>query len=56
MMSMQGQTGPKKNFRMLAAIAETTSGPWFFKLTGPEKTVANWEPSFEKFLDSIEQK
>ena len=31
-------------------------GPWFFKLTGPEKTVAKWQPSFEQFLDSLEQK
>ena len=47
-------TTPKSNFRMLAAVAETSSGPWFFKLTGPAKTVAKWEPSFHKFLDTIE--
>jgi hypothetical protein len=56
MMSMRGQASLKKHFRMLAAIAETANGPWFLKLTGPEKTVAKWEPSFEKFLDSLEQK
>ena len=29
----------KSNYRMLAAVAEAGSGPWFFKLTGPAKTV-----------------
>jgi hypothetical protein len=54
-MSMQkGQSGTKEHFRMLGAIAETANGPWFFKLTGPEKTVAKWEPSFEKFLESMQ--
>ena len=56
MMSMRGQESLKEHFRMLAAVAETANGPWFFKLTGPEKTVAKWQPSFEQFLDSLEQK
>jgi hypothetical protein len=45
---------PKPNFRMLAAVAETGAGPWFFKLTGPAKTLTKWEPSFHAFLDTIE--
>jgi hypothetical protein len=45
---------PKSTFRMLAAVAETGSGPWFFKLTGPAKTVAKWEPSFHTFLGTIQ--
>ena len=48
------ETKPKTDFRMLAAVAETGNGPWFFKLTGPAKTVAQWEPSFQSFLDSIQ--
>ena len=52
MMPMQ-QVAPKAQFRMLAAIAEAGNGPWFFKLTGPEKTVARWEPSFKSLLNSI---
>jgi hypothetical protein len=56
MMSMQAQARPREHFRMLAAIAETANGPWFFKLTGPQKTVAKWQPSFERFMDSLEQK
>jgi hypothetical protein len=47
-------TKPKTDFRMLAAVAEAGSGPWFFKLTGPAKTVSHWEPSFKSFLDSIQ--
>ncbi len=47
-------TKPKTDYRMLAAVAETESGPWFFKLTGPAKTVAHWDPSFQSFLDTIQ--
>jgi hypothetical protein len=50
---MQQGGQPKPNIRMLGAIAETESGPWFIKLTGPERTVAKWEPSFEAFVDSL---
>jgi hypothetical protein len=46
--------GPSKpDFRMLAAVAEAPGGPWFFKLTGPARTVAKWESSFHLFLDSL---
>jgi len=56
-MQPMGQSeGPKANYRMLGAIAEAKSGPWFFKLIGPAKTVAKWAPSFEVFLNSIQQK
>ena len=48
------ETKPKTDFRMLAAVAEAGNGPWFFKLTGPAKTVTRWEPSFRSFLDSIQ--
>lgn len=48
------ETKPKTDFRMLAAVAEAGNGPWFFKLTGPAKTVTHWEPSFQTFLDSIQ--
>ncbi len=52
---MGSETRSQNNSRMLAAVAETGSGPWFFKLTGPTKTVARWEPSFQTFLDGIRQ-
>ena len=44
---------PKKDYRMLAAIAQTPSGPWFFKLTGPRKTIDKWHRGFLAFLDTI---
>ena len=50
---MSGQTEPLPGFRMLAAVAETSAGPYFFKLTGPEKTVEAWEDEFDRFLQTI---
>lgn len=50
---MMASGPPKPNYRMLGAIVETPSGPWFFKLTGPQNTVAKWEESFNQFTDSI---
>ncbi len=44
----------KQSYRLLGAVAEAGNGPWFFKLTGPAKTVAKWEPSFQSFLDTIQ--
>jgi hypothetical protein len=53
-MGMTQQGGkPKSGVRLLGAIAETGNGPWFIKLTGPERTVAKWKPSFDSFLDSL---
>ncbi|NIR48254.1 hypothetical protein GWO43_07295, partial [candidate division KSB1 bacterium] len=45
----------KPNFRLLAAIVETSGESWFVKLVGPEKTVAKWEESFYDFMNSFEQ-
>lgn len=56
MMAMQASSGAKPHFRMLAAIAESSHGLWFFKLTGPENTIKKWESSFDAFLSSIRQK
>jgi hypothetical protein len=53
MMTMQKNRGSKANFRLLGAIAEAGNGLWFVKLTGPAKTVAKWQSSFESFLESI---
>jgi len=52
--SMIADSKPKTGFRMLAAVAESAGGPWFFKLIGPAKTVARWEGSFQAFLDTVE--
>lgn len=40
-------------YRLLAAVVETSEGPWFFKLVGPEKTIAKWSQSFDQFIKSI---
>ena len=52
---MQQGGKPKPGFRLLGAIVEAENGPWFIKLTGPERTVAKWELSFESFLNSFGQ-
>ena len=41
------------NFRLRAAVIETPNGPYFVKLTGPARTVAAAEKSFEQFLSSV---
>jgi hypothetical protein len=45
--------GPNNGYRMIAAVVETPQGPWFFKLVGPEKTVAKWSGSFDQFLNGM---
>jgi hypothetical protein len=52
---MLAEVKAKPGFRMLGAVAETSSGPWFFRMTGPSKTVARWEPSFQSFLETLQQ-
>jgi hypothetical protein len=43
----------KPNFRLRAGVVETASGPYYIKLTGPEKTVAKWDQAFEQFVSSL---
>jgi hypothetical protein len=52
-MSMGGPTEELPNYALLAAIIETGSGPWFFKTTGPQKTIDYWRPEFEKFAQTF---
>ncbi|WP_437283274.1 hypothetical protein WME90_22650 [Sorangium sp. So ce375] len=48
---------PKPNYALLGAIAETPSGGlWFFKMTGPEKTVTAARPDFDKLVNSLRLK
>jgi hypothetical protein len=44
----------KPGWHMFAAIVETKDGPWYFKLVGPEATVAKWAPSYQAFLNAIQ--
>jgi len=45
----------KPDFRMIAAVLETSQGPYFFKLVGPEQTVAQWAKSFGQFMKSAKR-
>ena len=53
---MMGPSTPKPGYRLLGAIVEGTEGPLFFKLTGPERTVAGAEENFRKLLESVKKK
>jgi hypothetical protein len=48
-----GAQKPKAGFGLVGGIVETPSGPYFFKMTGPSKTVKQAKPDFYKLLDSI---
>ena len=39
--------------KLLAAIVETNSTPWFFKAVGPEVTINHWRESFDQFVQSF---
>jgi hypothetical protein len=43
----------KPDFRLLAAVVETPAGPYFFKLTGPARSVARWDKPFAAFLRTV---
>jgi hypothetical protein len=43
----------KPGFRLRAAVVEGRGGPYFIKMTGPAKTVAKWDASFQAFLASL---
>jgi len=46
---------PKEGYALLGAIVDTST-PTFFKMTGPEKTVAAAKPAFDKLVDSLRAK
>lgn len=51
---MMGQpTAKKPGYRLLGAIVESPEGDIFFKLTGPEKTIAASQNEFRSLLNSI---
>jgi hypothetical protein len=52
-MMMGGPVEEMPNHAMLAAIVETANGPWFFKATGPQKTIDHWRDSFDEFVRSF---
>ena len=52
-MMMDGPKVELKNYALLAATAETKDGLWFFKITGPEKTVMMWQNDFDNFIGTF---
>jgi hypothetical protein len=50
---MGGSSKPKENFGLVGGIVESPSGAYFFKMTGPAKTIKQAKPDFYKLLDSI---
>ena len=48
-----GPTTPQPGSRLLGAVVEGEGGPWFFKLTGPDATVAAAREPFLALLRSL---
>lgn len=48
-----GPATPQPNSRMYAAVVEGEGGPWFFKMTGPEETMAQQRDNFLQLLRSV---
>lgn len=53
---MGGPSEPKANYGLLGVVTEAPSGKYFFKMTGPSKTVAANQAAFEQLVDSIQAK
>jgi hypothetical protein len=51
-----GGGAPKPGYRLLGTIVEGPGGNLYFKLTGPEKTVAEAATPFRKLLEGIKKK
>ena len=51
---MTASAKPVPGYRLLGAIVQTPGGAVFFKLTGPAKTIAGQEKSFNQLLASIQ--
>lgn len=48
-----GPTTPQPGFRLLGAVVEGEGGPWFFKLTGPDATLAAGRAAFLGMLHAV---
>jgi hypothetical protein len=47
------QSAPKTNYHLIGAVVETPAGSYFFKLTGPKKTVDSARGAYLTLLDSV---
>ncbi|MEI9942027.1 MAG: hypothetical protein WDO69_32845 [Pseudomonadota bacterium] len=50
---MGGGKGPRSDYALEGAIVETPSGAYFFKMTGPARTVLAARAPFLQLLDSV---
>lgn len=50
------QTGNQTNWRMLAAIVSSAEGPYFFKATGPNKTMEQNRDKMRQFIGGLTAK
>ena len=48
-----GPSSPVTDARLLGAVVEGPGGPWFFKATGPDKTLAPQRDAFFAMLKSV---
>lgn len=48
-------TAPQDDYRMLGAVVETSSGPWFFKAVGPTATMVHHREDFKRFLSTVRE-
>jgi len=46
----------KPDYRLRAAVVETSNGNYFVKLVGPQKTVRRWDQAFIDYVKSFEFK
>ena len=53
-MGNRGPTVEKPNYGLLAAIVRAKNETYYFKCTGPKKTLDNYINSFETFIRSLE--
>jgi hypothetical protein len=43
----------RPDYRQLGVVFESENGPYFFKLTGPARTVAQHKPQFDAWLKAL---
>lgn len=46
----------RKDWRMLAAVVETSDGPYFFRIVGPKKTIKEQEENWMHLLKTAKKK
>jgi hypothetical protein len=50
---MATETERRPNYRMINIILETKNGPYFFRLVGPDETVARYKKGFDEWIEGF---